>query len=227
MLNFRHGRSKDRHLYGRSKTLWGLQVFDNISWSFSLFNETDYKDLMETSYSISSRQASRTQENVSSNFTIIFNETILEPSKYDSFIGILNKNIIIDTYLNETITIKPQKLDQLQLKSILNYVTNIPNRDEFGSDASRIELNLQHYMTSSKDPHPDMEPHQLKRQKKNYHKPAGGYDILTEHLQIIESQNSRDCTAGTSKSLGEGVVDNSRFQIEANVAVNRANMLTR
>ncbi|XP_044001665.1 probable G-protein coupled receptor 158, partial [Aphidius gifuensis] len=57
-------------------------------------------------------------------------------------------------------------------------------------------------------------------------------DIVTRFLRIIENQQSlgENCTAGTDLNLGEGVVDRyaqERFRLEANFAVNRANMLTR
>lgn len=59
-----------------------------------------------------------------------------------------------------------------------------------------------------------------------------GRDLVTKFLQIVESQHllGANCTAGTALNLGEGVVDRyaqDRFRVEANVAVNRANMLTR
>lgn len=59
-----------------------------------------------------------------------------------------------------------------------------------------------------------------------------GKDIVTRFLQIVESQHilGGNCTAGTALHLGEGVVDRyaqERFRVEAEVAVNRANMLTR
>lgn len=59
-----------------------------------------------------------------------------------------------------------------------------------------------------------------------------GKDIVTRFLQIVESQHilGGNCTAGTALHLGEGVVDRyaqDRFRVEAEVAVNRANMLTR
>lgn len=59
-----------------------------------------------------------------------------------------------------------------------------------------------------------------------------GSDILTRFLEIVESQHllGANCTAGTALNLGEGVVDQyaqERFQTKAEVAVNRANMLTR
>lgn len=61
---------------------------------------------------------------------------------------------------------------------------------------------------------------------------AGQVDIVTRFLQIVESQHllGANCTAGTDLNLGEGVVDRyaqERFRVEAEVAVNRANMLTR
>lgn len=61
---------------------------------------------------------------------------------------------------------------------------------------------------------------------------SGNVDIVTRFLRIVESQHllGENCTAGTDLNLGEGVVDRyaqERFRIEADVAVNRANMLTR
>lgn len=59
-----------------------------------------------------------------------------------------------------------------------------------------------------------------------------GRDVVTKFLQIVETQHllGANCTAGTDLNLGEGVVDryaHDRFRIEAEIAVNRANMLTR
>lgn len=59
-----------------------------------------------------------------------------------------------------------------------------------------------------------------------------GRDVVTQFLQIVETQHllGANCTAGTDLNLGEGVVDryaHDRFRVEAEVAVNRANMLTR
>lgn len=59
-----------------------------------------------------------------------------------------------------------------------------------------------------------------------------GSDVLTRFLDIVESQHllGANCTAGTALNLGEGVVDQyaqERFQTTVEVAVNRANMLTR
>uniref|UniRef100_A0A182MKA1 Uncharacterized protein n=1 Tax=Anopheles culicifacies TaxID=139723 RepID=A0A182MKA1_9DIPT len=59
-----------------------------------------------------------------------------------------------------------------------------------------------------------------------------GQDVVTEFLQIVESQHllGANCTAGTALNLGDGVVDRyaqDRFRVEAEIAVNRANMLTR
>ncbi|XP_055379902.1 uncharacterized protein LOC129611022 [Condylostylus longicornis] len=59
-----------------------------------------------------------------------------------------------------------------------------------------------------------------------------GRDVVTKFLQIVETQHllGANCKAGTALNLGEGVVDRyaqDRFRVEAEVAVNRANMLTR
>lgn len=63
-------------------------------------------------------------------------------------------------------------------------------------------------------------------------KPSVFEDVVTKFLRLIETQHllGENCTAGTHLNLGEGVVDRyaqERFRIEADVAVNRANMLTR
>lgn len=57
-------------------------------------------------------------------------------------------------------------------------------------------------------------------------------DIVTKFLRIIENQHllGENCTAGTDLNLGEGVADqyaHDRFKLQALLAVNRANMLTR
>lgn len=59
-----------------------------------------------------------------------------------------------------------------------------------------------------------------------------GRDLVTQFLHIVETQHSlgSNCTAGTALNLGEGIVDRyaqDRFRVEAEIAVNRANMLTR
>ncbi|KAJ6641293.1 hypothetical protein Bhyg_06229 [Pseudolycoriella hygida] len=67
--------------------------------------------------------------------------------------------------------------------------------------------------------------------KKNRMNLKQGRDLLTKFLQIVETQHllGSNCTAGTALNLGEGVVDryaHDRFRVEAEIAVNRANMLT-
>jgi hypothetical protein len=57
-------------------------------------------------------------------------------------------------------------------------------------------------------------------------------DIVRAFLNIVESQHllGDNCTRGTEYNLGEGVVDRyaqERFRLEAELTVNRANMLTR
>ncbi|XP_050441601.1 probable G-protein coupled receptor CG31760 [Adelges cooleyi] len=64
---------------------------------------------------------------------------------------------------------------------------------------------------------------------------GGGPNLLDKAnalLRVVESQQhlGGNCTAGTDLNMGEGVVDRyaqERFRVMANVAVNRANMLTR
>lgn len=66
--------------------------------------------------------------------------------------------------------------------------------------------------------------------RKNRLKMMKGKDVVTEFLQIVERSMDNNCSAGTAVNLGEGVVDQyaqERFRVKADVAVNRANMLTR
>lgn len=72
----------------------------------------------------------------------------------------------------------------------------------------------------------------LKEVGEEFPQRSGHVDIVTRFLRIVESQHllGENCTAGTALNLGEGVVDRyaqERFRVEADVAVNRANMLTR
>lgn len=66
--------------------------------------------------------------------------------------------------------------------------------------------------------------------RKNRLQMMQGKDVVTEFLQIVERSMDNNCSAGTAVNLGEGVVDQyaqERFHVKADVAVNRANMLTR
>lgn len=66
--------------------------------------------------------------------------------------------------------------------------------------------------------------------RQNRLKMMKGKDVVTEFLQIVERSMDNNCSAGTAVNLGEGVVDQyaqERFRVKADVAVNRANMLTR
>lgn len=68
--------------------------------------------------------------------------------------------------------------------------------------------------------------------RKNRFNLMQGRDVVTKFLRVIETQHGigSNCVAGTALNLGEGVVDRyaqDRFRTEAEIAVNRANMLTR
>lgn len=70
----------------------------------------------------------------------------------------------------------------------------------------------------------------LKDGKSQEKSDRGHVDIVSRFLRIVESQQIKNCSAGTDLNLGEGVVDRyaqDRFRVEADFAVNRANMLTR
>lgn len=65
-----------------------------------------------------------------------------------------------------------------------------------------------------------------------YDQPRSDSDLVSKFLRVVESQHmlGDNCTAGTETTLGEGVVDRyaqERFRLQAEVAVNRANWLTR
>lgn len=65
-----------------------------------------------------------------------------------------------------------------------------------------------------------------------YDQPRSDSDLVSKFLRVVESQHmlGENCTAGTETTLGEGVVDRyaqERFRLQAEVAVNRANWLTR
>uniref|UniRef100_T1JDG3 G-protein coupled receptors family 3 profile domain-containing protein n=1 Tax=Strigamia maritima TaxID=126957 RepID=T1JDG3_STRMM len=54
-------------------------------------------------------------------------------------------------------------------------------------------------------------------------------DLVTKILRMVETQHvmGENCTAGTDLILADGVIASPRFRLEADVAVNRANFLTR
>lgn len=99
--------------------------------------------------------------------------------------------------------------------------------DDIGSDDNAAELD------GDVDENMDLDIGDFdERSKFNRKNLKRGKDIVTQFLQIVESQHNMggNCTAGTALNLGEGVVDRyaqDRFRVEAEVAVNRANMLTR
>ncbi|XP_015183373.1 PREDICTED: probable G-protein coupled receptor 158 [Polistes dominula] len=86
--------------------------------------------------------------------------------------------------------------------------------------------------TDDNDEDDDNEGEDVLPTKRYPEKESVQVDIVTRFLRIIENQHllGENCTAGTDLNLGEGVVDRyaqERFRLEANLAVNRANMLTR
>lgn len=226
IVNLRHGHSKNKHLLERNKMLWGLQVFDNISWSLEIYNITNGPDIIRTTYSVTNYTSAANMRNVDDFLQRIYN-TIWDKK--------LNTNFITETYS----TVEAHDMDQVQLKNNLKYASHNLSVDNATSRSTLQEistLNQTREVTTNNHSVEIIEQfgYTFERKKKNIKNnekqvkyDSKEFDILTEHLQIIESQNVNACTAGTSKKLGEGVVDNSRFQVEANVAVNRANMLTR
>lgn len=93
------------------------------------------------------------------------------------------------------------------------------------------------YIKSERQMEQDLEAEKNAEPEEKPEKPADEKrplesDIVTKFLRIVETQHllGDNCTAGTDLNLGEGVVDQyaqERFRVEADVAVNRANMLTR
>lgn len=92
-----------------------------------------------------------------------------------------------------------------------------------GDDGNRSDTN---FFQSAAD-----KSREATKDRKSHERSGGGHiDIVSRFLRIVESQQIKNCTAGTDLNLGEGVVDRyaqDRFRIEADFAVNRANMLTR
>lgn len=99
-----------------------------------------------------------------------------------------------------------------------------------GSDASDSADSLELYETGGESDSSDTNSLDDPSTYDQMSKP--NLDIMTKFLRIVESQSllGDNCTAGTDFNLGEGVVDRyaqERFRLEADVAVNRANWLTR
>jgi len=102
--------------------------------------------------------------------------------------------------------------------------------DEFVDSEERIERST--LATEQLEPLRHLEDEELTEDQDYAVKRPEEVDIVTKFLRIIESQQQlgENCSAGTDLSLGEGVVDRyaqERFRVEADVAVNRANMWTR
>lgn len=103
-----------------------------------------------------------------------------------------------------------------------------PGRNDDGDGDGELSNGVELYDNSG-DPESD-DPNAFDDQQDAANKP--NLDIVTKFLRIVESQHllGENCTAGTDFNLGEGVVDRyaqERFRLEAEVAVNRANWLTR
>ncbi|XP_031829923.1 metabotropic glycine receptor [Nomia melanderi] len=108
-------------------------------------------------------------------------------------------------------------LDGVEMEILEDY--DVYSDNESGRNSSEREDDYEDYGRTMVD--------QAKSGKEGVH-----VDIVTRFLRIIENQHllGENCTAGTDLNLGEGVVDQyaqEKFRLEANLAVNRANMLTR
>ncbi|ERL94857.1 hypothetical protein D910_12130 [Dendroctonus ponderosae] len=100
-------------------------------------------------------------------------------------------------------------------------------------DSSQTNLtDVKYERESNKTPAETYMEEIRKRPENNSRMANGDVDIVSHFLRIVESQHllGDNCTAGTNLTLREGVVDRyaqERFRVEADVAVNKANMLTR
>ncbi|XP_031769162.1 probable G-protein coupled receptor 158 [Galleria mellonella] len=110
--------------------------------------------------------------------------------------------------------------------SLLDHLINLGHSYENNETKISVDdiLNTDQIRDLSND---TAEPENVTVTKPNVHE-----DVVTKFLRLIETQHllGENCTAGTHLNLGEGVVDRyaqERFRIEADIAVNRANMLTR
>ncbi|CAG9796305.1 unnamed protein product [Diatraea saccharalis] len=122
---------------------------------------------------------------------------------------------------------------------------NVQNSDPTADDVSLIDhfLNVEHSynndtqrLTMDDNVMPETKDDSNETLSENENvtitRPSVHEDVVTKFLRLIETQHllGENCTAGTHLNLGVGVVDRyaqERFRIEADVAVNRANMLTR
>lgn len=117
-------------------------------------------------------------------------------------------------------------------KTIYNYddiVVEKNSMDDYGYDEQIMSNWTNDSHTDDNDFREDFITSEVTRKPE---KQSVQVDIVTRFLRIIENQHllGENCTAGTDLNLGEGVVDQyaqERFRLEANFAVNRANMLTR
>jgi len=109
--------------------------------------------------------------------------------------------------------------------------TSIPHEEEIAVEATEEDENS---VDGEEDTYDSAETTWL--DDPNAYEPSGNakpdLDIVTKFLRIVESQHilGENCTAGTELNLGERVVDRyaqDRFRLVADVAVNRANWLTR
>lgn len=140
-----------------------------------------------------------------------------------------DRNVIIDYFprVNEdnnepSISGSPDLYDEYRALGSQDYISGADSSDLLldeghHSDYSELDLSSHHQSGTS-----------ASGSTKN--KPDS--DIVTRFLNIVETQHllGENCTAGTEFHLGEGVVDRyaqDRFKLEAEFAVNRANMLTR
>lgn len=128
-----------------------------------------------------------------------------------------------------------QQSDQIDIENE-DFINTIQNDEDVGDENSENGMDIEEFDENNVNGIYYVEDLDLsnfdEKSRNNRKNLMRGRDVVTRFLQIVESQHvlGGNCTAGTALNLGEGVVDRyaqDRFRIEAEVAVNRANMLTR
>lgn len=205
-LNIRHGRSRSRLLRTSHHNVDEEYKFNLNKADWSVSSQKTNTDIYELSNTVSNKlhtSASHTNDAKTTSAT-----TTVENKG--------GRKITVDSNFNLHKDVMHQALNQISDND--NYDTKpLPHETEDTDiEDSLVENN---------------ENEEIMEQTTENVK-SGHVDIVTRFLRIVESQHllGENCTAGTDLNLGEGVVDRyaqERFRVEADVAVNRANMLTR
>lgn len=219
--NFRHVRSKTR----------AFKKYYNI---------TDYRTqiILEPTENFVAADLLSGNQNFNNNFELIKEQSLAYVSSgNDENTGVFGSQQKNRQVTVEATTSNWQKVEQTMLymgERTFNRLENTNNRTKLYKHENKIfkKSSAEKSVTQHSFEEYELKEVNYSLEKTGTESANGHVDIVTRFLRIVESQQllGSNCTAGTDLSLGEGVVDRyaqERFRVEANVAVNRANMLTR